>query len=94
MPINGGMDGRGSWLCPSERDRERLVEHNGRATRTRLISSGAIAVALLGSIPWLGWAPLIFLVASSLNLTVVDILVTRVKKPSTSRPSASCRPSF
>src|SRR4051812_45774500 len=75
------MDGMGSWLCPTERDRERLVEHNGRATKTRLISSGSIAVALLASVPWLGMAPLIFLIVSSVNLTIVDVLMTRVKRP-------------
>jgi diguanylate cyclase (GGDEF)-like protein len=75
------MEGNGTWLCPTERDRERLVDHNGRATKTRLISSGAIAVALLGSIPWLGLAPLIFLVASSINLIAVDVLIKRARRP-------------
>jgi diguanylate cyclase (GGDEF)-like protein len=75
------MDGNGSWLCPTERDRERLLDHNARAGRIRLVSSVAIAIALVGSIPWLGWTPLLFLLASSINLVVVDRVIGRVRRP-------------
>jgi diguanylate cyclase (GGDEF)-like protein len=75
------MEGNGSWLCPTERDRERLLDHNGRAARTRLISSVAIAAALVSSVPWLGWRPLLLLVASSLNLVTVDRRISRSKRP-------------
>jgi diguanylate cyclase (GGDEF)-like protein len=75
------MDGNGSWLCPTERDRERLLDHNARAGRIRLVSSVAIAVALLASVPWLGWKPLLLLVASSINLFTVDRRIKHSKRP-------------
>jgi diguanylate cyclase (GGDEF)-like protein len=75
------MEGNGSWLCPTERERERLLDHNERAARTRLVSSAAIAVALVASVPWLGWEPLLLLVASSINLVTIDRRMARAKRP-------------
>jgi diguanylate cyclase (GGDEF)-like protein len=75
------MDGNGSWLCPTERDRERLLDHNARAGRIRLVSSLAIAGALVASVPWLGWKPLLLLVASSINLVTLDRRIARSARP-------------
>jgi diguanylate cyclase (GGDEF)-like protein len=81
VPMSARMEGNGSWLCPTERDRERLLDHNGRAARTRLVSSVAIAVALVVSVPWLGWEPLLLLVASSVNLITIDRRLARSARP-------------
>jgi diguanylate cyclase (GGDEF)-like protein len=61
-----------SWLCPTELDRSRVVDANGRVRMIRMIGSGAVGVALLISAPWLGWWTLILFAIAVLNFLNVD----------------------
>jgi diguanylate cyclase (GGDEF)-like protein len=63
---------RGSWLCPTELDRSRVVDANPRVRKIRMIASGAIGVALLATAPWVGWWTLILFAAGLLNFLNVE----------------------
>lgn len=62
----------GSWLCPTELDRSRVVDANDRVRTIRMVGSGAVGVALLISAPWIGWWTLILFALSALNFINVD----------------------
>jgi diguanylate cyclase (GGDEF)-like protein len=66
-----GMSG-GSWLCPTELDRSRVVDANERVRTIRRVGSGAVGAALVISAPWLGWWTLILFALSALNFVTVD----------------------
>jgi len=63
---------RGSWLCPTELDRSRVVDANDRVRMIRMVGSGAVGLALLISAPWIGWWTLILFGLSALNFLNVD----------------------
>jgi diguanylate cyclase (GGDEF)-like protein len=62
----------GSWLCPTELDRSRVVDANERVRTIRRVGSGAVGAALVISAPWLGWWTLILFALSALNFVTVD----------------------
>ena len=62
----------GSWLCPTELDRSRVVDANDRVRTIRMVGSGAVGAALLISAPWIGWWTLILFALSALNFINVD----------------------
>ncbi len=61
-----------SWLCPTESDRARVADANGRVRVIRMVGSGSIGVALLLATPWLGHWTLLLFGLSALNFTSVD----------------------
>jgi diguanylate cyclase (GGDEF)-like protein len=75
------MDANGSWLCPSERDRERLLDMSARVQRARQIGAGTVTVALVSAIPWLGWLPLIPVLAMTVNLLTTEPRLRRSARP-------------
>ncbi|MFI4977815.1 MAG: GGDEF domain-containing protein [Solirubrobacterales bacterium] len=62
----------GSWLCPTELDRSRVVDANDRVRMIRKVGTGSVGVALVISAPWLGWWTLILFALSALNFLNVD----------------------
>lgn len=62
----------GSWLCPTELDRSRVVDANDRVRTIRMVGSGAVGLALIISAPWIGWWTLILFALSALNFLNVD----------------------
>ena len=62
----------GTWLCPTELDRSRVVDANDRVRTIRMVGSGAVGAALLISAPWIGWWTLILFALSALNFLNVD----------------------
>jgi diguanylate cyclase (GGDEF)-like protein len=62
----------GSWLCPTELDRSRVVDANDRVRTIRMVGSSAVGVALLISAPWIGWWTLLLFGLSALNFISVD----------------------
>jgi diguanylate cyclase (GGDEF)-like protein len=62
----------GSWLCPTELDRSRVVDASERVHMIRRVGSGAVGVALLASAPWIGWWTLGLFAISALNFTNVE----------------------
>lgn len=63
----------GSWLCPTELDRSRVVDANDRVRTIRMVGSGAVGLALVISAPWIGWWTLILFALSALNFVNVDM---------------------
>jgi diguanylate cyclase (GGDEF)-like protein len=62
----------GSWLCPTELDRSRVVDASERVRMIRRVGSGSVAVALLLSAPWIGWWTLGLMALSALNFANVE----------------------
>jgi len=62
----------GSWLCPTELDRSRVIDANDRVRTIRMVGSAAVGAALLISAPWIGWWTLILFGLSAVNFITVD----------------------
>jgi len=62
----------GSWLCPTELDRSRVLEASPRVRTIRTVSSSAVGVALIAAAPWIGWWTLALFAASVLNFLNVE----------------------
>ena len=50
----------GSWLCPTEADRARMLEAGALVRLTRVWVSLLVAAATAAAGPWLGWWPSLF----------------------------------
>src|SRR3954453_15448024 len=61
LPMNVPMEETGTWFCPTERDRERLVDMSGGGKKARTSSAAALGTGLDASEPWVGWLPLALL---------------------------------
>ena len=75
-----GISG-GSWLCPTELDRSRVVDANERVRTIRRVGSGAVGAALVISAPWIGWWTLILFALSALNFWHVDRTISKSVHP-------------
>lgn len=75
------MKRRGSWLCPTQLDRARVVDANDRVRTLRAISLGALAVALIASAPWEGWLYLALVAPVAVLFVGVDLTIGRVRHP-------------
>jgi len=56
------MAANGTWLCPPELDRARLLDMEARIARPRALMYAALGVAFVSAIPWIGWWTVIPLV--------------------------------
>jgi diguanylate cyclase (GGDEF)-like protein len=70
-----------SWLCPTELDRNRVVDANDRVRTIRRVGSTAVGVALVVCAPWIGWWTLILFALSALNLIGVDRRIRKSAQP-------------
>jgi diguanylate cyclase (GGDEF)-like protein len=59
---NWHMDTRGTWLCPTTFDRERLVDMEAKIAPARALMFGCVGLGLLSGIPWFGWWIVVLLV--------------------------------
>jgi diguanylate cyclase (GGDEF)-like protein len=75
------VDPNGTWLCPTERDRERLIDMSARVKRARTISSIAAGTALLACVPWFGPWPLVLLALVGANLAVIERRLANSRRP-------------
>ena len=75
------MEANGTWLCPTERDRERLVDMSARVKKARTVSAGALAIALAASTPWVGYWPLVLLVLVGANLAIIEGRLATARRP-------------
>jgi diguanylate cyclase (GGDEF)-like protein len=48
-------EARGTWLCPTPFDRERLVDMEARIAPARAMMFGSLGVGMIAGIPWFGW---------------------------------------
>ena len=75
------MSDTGSWLCPGEIDRARILDNNERVRRARRITAAALGVALLVLAPWIGWWTLALFAAAALNFDTLDYRLERADRP-------------
>src|SRR5919106_342795 len=71
----------GSWLCPTELDRQRVVDMSARVRRARLLALGFVAIGAVTLAPILSWWLLALLAISGVNILVFDRMLARVKRP-------------
>jgi len=74
-------DATGTWLCPTEHDRARMLESSRRLRRTRLLVAIGIGVASLASAPWMGWWPLFFSAVAVAQLATLHWRTQKTAKP-------------
>jgi diguanylate cyclase (GGDEF)-like protein len=72
---------RGSWLCPTELDRSRVVDANERVRTIRRVGSLAVGLALVISAPWIGYWTLVLFALSALNFWHVDRTISASAHP-------------
>ncbi len=70
--VEGRSMSLSSWLCPTELDRNRVVDASERVRMIRRVGSGAVAVALVLAAPWIGWWTLGLMGLSALNFRNVE----------------------
>jgi diguanylate cyclase (GGDEF)-like protein len=75
------MSSAGTWLCPTQLHRERLLEMEANLARPRAIMYGSLAIAFLIAIPWVGAWTLI-----PLALSVVTYALLRPRIATSARP--------
>jgi len=63
---------RASWLCPTELDRNRVIDASERVRVIRRVGSAAVATALVLSAPWIGWWTLGLMSLSAINFINVE----------------------
>jgi diguanylate cyclase (GGDEF)-like protein len=76
------MDSRGTWLCPTSFDRERLLDMEPRIAKARALAFAAAGVGLITAAPWYGWwilVPLAWIVVSHFLLLMP--LIARSQHP-------------
>jgi diguanylate cyclase (GGDEF)-like protein len=71
----------GSWLCPTESDRARMLEAGALVRLTRVWVSLLVAVATAASGPFIGWWPTLFGALAALQVATLDRRVTRSVRP-------------
>ena len=81
MPNSSSMEGRGSFLCPTELDRARVVEAGDRVRMARTICAIAMGTALLLSAPWVGWWTLGLFGLVAVNLVTLEWRLARSARP-------------
>jgi diguanylate cyclase (GGDEF)-like protein len=75
------MEAGGTWLCPTEFDRARLLEMEAKLGRPRAIMYGSLAIMFLAATHWLGWWILLPLVGSVLGYALLRPLIATSKHP-------------
>jgi diguanylate cyclase (GGDEF)-like protein len=76
-------DKPGTWLCPTEFDRARVVDMEERLQSARAVLFGSLAVGLAAAGPWLGWWPV--------ALVTVQVVAYALLRP---RIARSARPEY
>jgi len=76
-----GVDQNGSWLCPTEYERSRVVDMEKRLQPVRAATFILLAVALLASWPWLGWWTIAPLALCVLAFAAIDHKLDDAAKP-------------
>jgi diguanylate cyclase (GGDEF)-like protein len=71
----------GSWLCPTEADRARMLEAGSLVRGARVWVSLLVAVATAASGPWIGWWPTLFGALAAVQVATLDRRVTRSRRP-------------
>jgi diguanylate cyclase (GGDEF)-like protein len=69
------MAAQGTWLCPTQLHRERLLDMESKLARPRAVMYGSLAVAFVIGIPWIGaWT----LIPLAVSVVVYALLRPRI----------------
>jgi diguanylate cyclase (GGDEF)-like protein len=71
----------GSWLCPTEADRARMLEAGALVRLTRVWVSLLVAAATAAAGPWVGWWPSVFGALAALQVATLDRRVVGSARP-------------
>jgi diguanylate cyclase (GGDEF)-like protein len=71
----------GTWLCPTQLHRERLLDMESRLARPRAIMYGSLAIAFIISIPWIGSWTLIPLAGAVLCYSLLKPRIATSERP-------------
>jgi diguanylate cyclase (GGDEF)-like protein len=75
------MASNGTWLCPTELDRTRLLDMEARIARPRAVMYAALAVGLASAIPWVGWWPMVPVTLQLAIYAVLRPMITKSARP-------------
>jgi diguanylate cyclase (GGDEF)-like protein len=83
LPISrGGMEKEtGSWLCPTEADRARMLEAGSLVRLARVWVALLVAAATAASGPWIGWWPTVFGALAAMQVATLDRRTARSARP-------------
>jgi diguanylate cyclase (GGDEF)-like protein len=79
--MTASMASSGTWLCPTELDRTRLLDMEARIARPRALMYAALAVGLASTIPWVGWWPMIPVTLQLIIYAALRPLITKSARP-------------
>jgi diguanylate cyclase (GGDEF)-like protein len=71
----------GTWLCPAEFDRERMLDMEERLQGARAVMFGALGVGFVIAVPWLGWVPVALVVAQVVVYALIKPVIARSARP-------------
>jgi diguanylate cyclase (GGDEF)-like protein len=75
------MAKEGSWLCPTDLDRVRVLDSSERVRRARLTGAAAMGFVTIVAAPWLGWGLFAVFALVAINLATLDLRLQRAKRP-------------
>ncbi len=81
MPTTDRAETTGSFLCPTELDRLRVVEASGRVRVARTIGAAVIGLALVVAAPWVGWWTLIGFAIVAVDFATLEPRLRRSPRP-------------
>jgi diguanylate cyclase (GGDEF)-like protein len=81
MPTTDRAETTGSFLCPTELDRLRVVEASGRVRVARTIGAAVIGLALVLAAPWVGWWTLIGFAIVAVDFATLEPRLRRSPRP-------------
>jgi diguanylate cyclase (GGDEF)-like protein len=70
-----------SWLCPTQFDRDRMLDMESKLQRARMIMYGSLAVVFVVGIPWVGAWILAPLSVSVLSYAALKPFIARSERP-------------
>jgi diguanylate cyclase (GGDEF)-like protein len=79
--VKPSREARGTWLCPTEFDRARLVDMETRLQPARAVLFGSLALASAIIVPWVGWAVLVCVLAQVVSYALLKPFINSVGRP-------------
>ena len=76
-----GMEQRRSWLCPTDFDRQRVVEASDRVRKARVLIWATIGFMLALTAPWNGWWALLLFLPAGINLAILEVALKKSNRP-------------
>jgi diguanylate cyclase (GGDEF)-like protein len=71
----------GTWLCPDDVSRERILDMERRLKPVRRLAMGVLVVDLVAQGHWMGWWPIVVCVLVGAGFTLTDHLLDRFEHP-------------